>query len=140
MNYTQYFDYKKRDNGTSFYCLNDNAPDRLRDFIREVHQGDEFDCLPNDWIYEVIHNAFEEIIDTDLVQFSVEADCYRSELKKWALEPFSDYFIDHALYNYGGIVKEYSELLGFAQADAKETIYNRVLEFLREQKEGEENE
>jgi len=52
-----YFENKTRDNGESFYCLTDNAPDELRDLIRELH-GDR---LPNDWVYTTAYHLFLDI-------------------------------------------------------------------------------
>ena len=78
------FDYKKRDNGETFTCLKDNAPQWLRDGIQDIHGGDIF---PNDWRYSKINRVFE-------------AFCQYDDVDKWVdyIGEIADSLVD--IYNH----------------------------------------
>ncbi len=132
MNYTQYFVEKTRSDGNKFVACTDDAPECIRDLIREIHFSFFDGCLPNDWIYKIIVEAFEELEENDLDDVYPESDCYYWELKKWFLEPFADKYVEEAMEL--GLTRIY-EVIGLAQTNAKQNIYYAVNEFLEQQRE-----
>ena len=133
--YTQYFISSTRNDGASYLYLSDTAPVELREFVCEVHM--ELDCMPNDWIYEQIHNALELAErDEDLTEAFVEPDCYTADLKRWTLEPFADQFLDEALEHCEPF-ENYFKLLSWAQYEAIRRIYDLTATFIDEHNEEE---
>lgn len=53
------FESRQRDDGAPFLCLADNAPDWMRDAVREAHDGE----LPNDYAYDMARDAVEFIAE-----------------------------------------------------------------------------
>ena len=51
------FDTRKRDNGETFVCFTDDAPEWLRDVVRDLHSN----SFPSDWIYCAAKAAVEQI-------------------------------------------------------------------------------
>ena len=130
MNYSQHFQLKERPNGESFICLKDDAPIELREFVQAVH-FDYFDgCLPNDWIYETIHDAFEILEVENLDNVNIEGDPYYNNLRKWLENPFAHEYCNQVMsevsYNY------FFDIILTAQGEAKRTIYSAVNNFLME--------
>ena len=91
MNYSQYFITKSRDCGHDFICTNEEAPKELKDLIQDIHMNG-FNCMPNDWIYRTIMEAFEELEESKLEDIDISADSYYSDLYKWFGEPFAHEF------------------------------------------------
>lgn len=88
------FEHKARDNGESFYCLNDTAPEWMKEAIHAAH-GNMF---PNDWSYRIgkeCADSIAEILaadcDSEFDESSDEAweridsliPCYNSERLNW---------------------------------------------------------
>jgi len=79
------FEHKKRDIGKKFVCLNDNATDSDRDFIRECH-GTEM--LPDDFRYNTIESIIDSLkgtldfslIENDLDLFESDAQNSQHEI------------------------------------------------------------
>ena len=69
--YSRFFERKERLNHTNFWCLTDDAPEKLKDLVREAHDG----MMPDDWRYEFIMDAFcalreaEDLEDYELPYF-----------------------------------------------------------------------
>ena len=134
--YSQYFITKKRGE-EEFICLSDDKPSYLHDFIRSVHL-DHFDgTLPNDWIYRIISQAFDELEsnDNDIDNVSLEADPYYSSLHTWLQEPYSIRICDDYLeefYSEGGYDMGMWDLISGGQWLAKRRICDSVHLFLLE--------
>ncbi len=122
--YYKYFQSATRVNGDEFFKLSDDAPQDLQDLVQSIHFG----ALPNDWVYQVIMEAFEELSDNDLDDINMESDPYYHDLYKWFGQPFA-----HALCNEVMIVgfKNIYEIIGFAQQQAKQRIYEAVNEYIQ---------
>ena len=88
------FTRDKRDNGSTFWCLTEQARqsvDDLTEWLRELHDEE----LPNDWRYETIVNILDALMDIDgledyedhcdLVDVIAgnECDIYTGDLLKW---------------------------------------------------------
>lgn len=148
MEYTQYFERRRR-HGTEneFYALKEKAPESLRDLIQNIHMEEPFGCLPNDWVYEAIYNAFEELpnYDYDLERCinDLESDPYYNQLHDWLHNSFAHNCIEEA--REIGLISGESDLyqqIGRGQILAKEAIYTSVMEYINcnmeEDKEDEE--
>lgn len=136
--YYQYFQTKERnvdDRSSFFTCLTDDAPEDLSDFIHKIHD-DYFDaCLPNDWVYAVISNAFEEIHHDKIDDIMIEADPYYYDLVKWLHNGFADGYCNKALSEGLNEGTDVHDIIGWGQFMAKECIYQAVNEFIEEERE-----
>lgn len=135
--YSQYFTSAKRvDTDKHFIKCKDEAPEELRDFIREVHFEYFEKCLPNDWIYQTILEAFENLEENNIDDLNIEPDCYYSELYEWLGNPFAHGFCNEGLLLLDGCnAPDIYQVIGQGQALAKEEIYRAVNEFLSDQEE-----
>ena len=78
---------KQRDNGNTFYCLTDTAPEWMREAVQAAHG----DMLPDDWRYAMIRSAAQTLfeyepdewrdLDTEIADNLV--DVYTSSLTAW---------------------------------------------------------
>lgn len=133
MDYTQYFERKTRAiYGTEFTCLTDNAPEPLRELIREIHFGCFEGCLPNDWIYETCFDAFDALKVDCFDDCTIEGDDYTNTLIQWLNNPFALDFCDEVL-NLSEGTKTMWDVINEAQREAKWQIYYAVNEFIKEQ-------
>ena len=137
-NYSQYLQTSKRVDGKIYVKCVEGTPEKLREFIRSLHMN-EFDCLPNDWVYQVIMEALEQLEgnDNDIDDCSFEADCYYSELQKWLGEPYAHGFCNEVMEFFDNS-KDIYKVIGQGQYLAKRRIYEAVSEFLSEQNTEEE--
>ena len=77
--------YKKRVDGTEYYCSAEGCPEWVMDIIQAVH-GEH---MPDDTIWEYISDALEIIKQAeseDTAQddfYEIEADVYTSDLTAW---------------------------------------------------------
>ena len=83
------FETKERQSGGTFHALKDNAPDWVRDAVKDAHQ-DRFPC---DWIYqqcdtiageirqEIVHGEIDPDDIADYIE--IEADIYTASLTAW---------------------------------------------------------
>jgi hypothetical protein len=135
MKFSQYFTTVTRevDDREIVKCI-DNAPQALRDFIREVH-GEFDDCLPSDWIYEQIFYYFEllEENDNEIDNISIEADVYNHELIEWLKQPFAIGLCDDVLEEKFCDEKSLISTISMGQYIAKDTICRLVHEFIKQQ-------
>lgn len=89
MNYSDYFEKKRRKYGPDFVCLKEESPSALKSLVESIHKG--FDCypFPNDWIYWKISEAFLELeLDPSYVD-NIQAYVYTPHLIEWLKEPFA---------------------------------------------------
>ena len=128
------FTNSQRPNGSWYTHTNDKITTELKEFIRKVHYRLS-DALPNDWIYEVIHEAFyvwDEYEDKDDFVYERQEDAYYSELHKWAGEPFALEFLDEVLGTWERNFNGFYDVIACAQRLAIENIRGAVREFLEE--------
>lgn len=137
INYTKYFVTAQRaDTAERFTKLTDDTPEDLKQLVYEIH--DHFDAMPNDWIYETIDSAFDELSRDSLDNCSIEPDCYNGELYKWLGNPFAQGLCNEAMEE--GICDPKQGIYGIiseGQSIATRQIYELVNNFL-EDKENEE--
>lgn len=125
--YTYCFAWKKRANGEEFVILKEYMSSELNELVRDIHQ-DLFNCGCNDWIYEQIYYAFDDLKNDKLEDITIEADVYTHDLIQWlnngyALELCSEVMRE---YHYDSV----EEALNQAQTSAKVLIYEAVNSFI----------
>jgi hypothetical protein len=107
------FERKTRDNGESFYCLKDGAPDWMQDALHAAHDGG--DMMPNDWSYSLAHDMahhIAEALEYDAAQdaFDIIAEgadslvpAYNGPRIYWLASHLSRLaFVEEALSDAGG--------------------------------------
>lgn len=127
--YYKHFERRTRSDGSSFYALVDNAPEDLSDLIREIHHQIFGGCWANDWIYDQILDAFEDLSNNNIDNLNIEADCYTHDLLKWLREPFALEICEEVreeLCPNGTLTDQIS----WGQWFAKKRIYEAVDEFI----------
>ncbi len=133
-NYSEYFETRKR-NDKNFVCCKDEVPQELKDLIRDIHMNHFSGALPNDWIYRVIMEAFEELETEKLDDISIEADCYYGQLYEWFGNPYAHEYCNEAI-ECDSPAKDIYAIISLAQYLSKRNIYESVNQFM----EGKENE
>ncbi len=131
-NYNRYFTTKTRP-GTDqdIIILIDEAPEEIKQLVQDIHM--HFDVLPNDWIYEQIDHAFDDLSHNKLDECSFEPDCYYSELYKWFGFPFAHHLCNEALQEgYCDSPQNIYDIISMAQYLAKKQIYDFVNDFIKE--------
>lgn len=93
---------------TAFYSLTKDAPEWVKDAIREAHDGGNI--FPNDWIYDACHTMASHMDDTD-------PDDWDDAISEWADGAVDVYNTDRARWlashlEFAGIVDEAVEELG----------------------------
>lgn len=127
MDYIEYFERGvRKDTGQPYYFLKEEAPEDLKELIYEIHK--DFDSLPNDWIYEQIREAFQDLKMDDLDNCLIEADVYDNDLYKWLGEPFADGLCNECLES--GNIKSIWSVVAVAQYLCKKQIYEAVDAFI----------
>lgn len=125
--YSDYFTAGTRADGSQFMKLVQDAPEELKEFIRSVHQ--DWNCLPNDWIYDKIHDAMCLYDDGyDLEDCEPDLDCYNSELIKWLENTYADAFCDQVIAEYQP--KTLFDIIRLAQHTAASEIISKTYQFI----------
>jgi hypothetical protein len=140
MNYSKYFETKKRDNGKCFAYLIDTAPRKLCDLVQHVHDlvYRETHCMfPNDWIYWTIMHAFEDLERGCLEDCNIEPDSYYRDLYEWFGENFARDYCDSAVEEDYCDGKDIYKTIACAQQMSMTDIYHAVNHFLETNKEEE---
>jgi hypothetical protein len=140
MDYTQYFERKTRvSNGEEFYCLRDYELNTVEGAIRkaisellcDIHHGDFFGCFPNDWIYEMVYEAFGDLANDDIEDCSFEADCRYNDLIEWLHNPYAKEYCQEMIDE--GITADRAgifDIISAGQYEAKRRIYEHVNKWL----------
>lgn len=133
----KYLKTKKRDNGESFICQADNAPEWFNDLCREAHSG----MLPDDYKYEFISDALyaisESSEDNDVQEIQLEPDIYNSDLLQWLSSSNSrTEYVDQASDNFGPS-KDIISGISMGQYEEKQEVLSIVIAQLNEQIEDE---
>jgi len=124
-----YFTTDKRANGEAFVKA-ENAPSWLQTIIREAH-GDR---MPSDWVYEVIENVLDAIIENEgdednAREYSTEADIYNSDLLKWLSDSlYNAEYVNDAVREYGINSNDFDlyQAIQNGQSRAKDEIFSTV--------------
>ena len=138
--YTQQFEWKKRDNGTYFYCIKEDEG-ALYDLIHSIHEEQFYGCLPDDWVYGQIYNAFEALEDHisdddfDRACTEIQTDVYTNDLLEWAKWPIAREYIQQGIDDFGNKGCDLDKTISLGQHLAIEAIYRRVWEFLQAERE-----
>jgi hypothetical protein len=131
-----YFQLKSRENGETFYCLADDAPDWVADVVRDCHDGE----LPNDWRYAIIADLFDQIATLPLVdEWSDDlveivdglVSIYSHDLHAWAT-PNRWHYVDDAISNCLGDGSGISEMLSAGQSDCIQQMASQILAVIEE--------
>lgn len=127
----EYFEGKERSDGTYFTFLSDKAPDSLKELIHCIHS--DLGCgLPNDWIYQTIRNAFEDLAEDDIEDIHIESDIYTTDLVAWLDNHFAIDLCNEAIEDELAEPNIIS-IIGFGQVLAKDRIYHSVNEFIKDE-------
>lgn len=102
--YLKHFQTGKRDDGSSYVSLSDDAPEQLTELVRNAHGR----MLPDDYKFQFVQDALQAIADSsegeeqDAIN-SMEAEHRNSELLAWLGSNLSrsSYVDDDAIGNYG---------------------------------------
>lgn len=139
MDYTQYFESKTRNDGKQFVCLKDDAPIELQNLIHDIHYGEFYRCLPNDWIYSMIWEALSALKQDDIENVSFEANIYNHDLANWFADNCNAY-AEEISYELCEEFEARSALyaIKMAQYEAKRRIYYAIADFLKEREEVQE--
>ncbi len=130
MNYSQYFETKKKHDGSDFIGCKHDAPADLLKLIENIHFNHFDKALPSDWIYQTILEAFEELEENNVLDnLTLEADIYYYDLYRWFSESFAHGLCNEVIAEFGEF-KDIYQLIGAAQWKAKDIIYRAVSEFL----------
>lgn len=118
----------------TFSKLVECPPKELKELIHMIHKEYFCDCLPNDWIYETIHDAFLvlELADDAIDNINLEADCYYNKLYEWLGNPYGHEYCNEVLEE-GLELKDIYQIIGTAQERAKDRIYRAVDDFIKEE-------
>jgi len=135
----EFFELKERDPDRRYIVLKDNAPESLKESIRDTH-GDR---LPDDWIYDKYHSALETLSgydindENDINDNRAEivdglVDVYTSNLTQWLNSNNSNvYYITEAQEEYGPEADGF-KILMMAQYKAIDEIFTHVAKYLTE--------
>lgn len=137
--YSRYFGRNTRTNGDDFTFLTEENPKELQDLIQEIHKNEFEDCLPNDWIYETVRRAFDELSDEgyDIDDLNIESDPYYHSLLEWLNNPYSAGFCNEAACDGLTDGKDIYVTIGWGQMLAMERIYRAVNDFIQEEADNE---
>lgn len=137
VDYTDFFESKKRNNGETFFCLKDGEwHERLQNLMRRVHLDYFFDSLPCDWIYFQTYWAFDALKDCedeetfDDLFAEIQADYSACDLMEWAKKGYAREYIDDFVKNRG-IGSCIIEIVQNGQIYAIEEIYQAVWQFIK---------
>lgn len=128
--YKDYFATKARACGHLFVYNIDDTPQELKDFVKYVHMKIFNESLPNEWLYQIIDEAFHNLAIDALENCTIEADIYNYDLIEWLKNSYAPECCNGAsrdgLSNHDDIIN----IISCGQYLAKETIYALVSEFL----------
>ena len=130
MGYIEYFESKQIER-SQIIILKKEAPENLKGLIKSIHSY-FYDCLPNNWIYSTIYEAFIDLEKEENI--NIEADIYYHQILNWLYENGTQYAIQYcedAKESYGCL--GFMEILSEAQKMAKINIYREVEFFLIDQ-------
>lgn len=129
---------KTRDNGDTFTCTTDNAPDWVSDVICDLH-GNMF---PDDWTYATIQECAEYIAENgDDDSDSPEAEIYTARLLSW----LSDYpnavdKVDEGVEEMSGDFRGLVQAIQYAQASVIREIHYNLIQTFNDRAEQQEDE
>lgn len=120
------FEIRARENGETFTCLKDDAPEWVRDAVMEAHD----DALPNDWIYAVCRDMSEALAESDSGDMETVYDAaasmtdpYTHKLLIWAADvPGALDACDEAASTFGRGADSIADMLLQGQRLMLETI------------------
>lgn len=115
--------------------LCDDAPEELKDFVREIHLKTFDGAWPNDWIYEQLGLAFDELSENELDQLNIEPDIYYSDLYAWLGNSFAPEFVGQWLEmdNQNTGSANIFDFISGGNWMAKRVIYDLVNDFINEE-------
>jgi len=133
--YAKYLQPKKREDGTEFTTMTDDAPEWFRDMVHKAH----FDLMPNDWSYRIISDAVDAIAEgverDDFTDTGIPV--YTSDHLQWLASSLSRMaFCDDALEQFGA-PKDTDTLIWWGMSIEYGMVYDVVKAAIDEQ-EGDE--
>lgn len=137
MKYNEFFKITERSTTKEkISVLVDEAPSELEDLVRYIH--DHFDAMPNDWIYSTIHDAFNDIeesyvidVELDTILNDIESDVYTHDLIEWLHNPYAITCIEEASHDF--ITDDFTGMIRHGQLVAKIEIYTQVYDFIHKE-------
>ena len=130
--YARFFVTKTRADGKRFITLMDNEPQDLCDVIYSIHKA--IGCgFPNDWIYSVIRDAFEDLFQDDLDDIQLDADIYNVDLCEWLKETYANDACHECMIQEMCTKNDIMSIISCAQICVKQQIYEAVNDFINEE-------
>ncbi len=136
MKYSEFFKSKTRPDGSTFMVAH-GAPSELEELIKLIHFSIFEGCLPNDWVFEIISQAFDDLEETPFDDITLECDVYYHDLWKWFGNGFAHGFCNEAMEE--GLcegLKDIYAIIGWGQYLAKQRVYAAVDEFMNTREDG----
>ena len=139
------FETRERQSGGTFHALKDNAPEWVRDAVKEAHQ-DRFPC---DWIYqqcdtiageirqEIFHGDNDPHDIGDYIE--IEADIYTASLTAWLADHLDNLnYCNEWAQEFSTGKVELVAMISGGQWLAKREIADAIIQAYREQLEANE--
>lgn len=132
------FQIKTRDDGSTFYCAKDDAPEYVSDLCYDVHDY----MLPDDYRYQFLVEALEYIDDNlDPLDDSLdsidpfdacEPDCMNHDLIRWLGSNLSRmYYCDNVMQDYQ--LDQLAHVLMQAQQAERVEVMELAIDWIKSQ-------
>ena len=125
--YRGFFERKRREDGTSYLCCKENAPDELRELIQKAHG----DMLPDDYRYEFVAMVLLEIAewDDDIEELvdELEPDNSYYDLMQWFTSHSNRHkYVNEATAEFGHAEDIMDDIANGQLLEIKEVFYSVV--------------
>ena len=118
--FEEFFEYKARKDGQTYIVFSEDAPEELRELVRDAHNGE----LPNNLCYETARDVLYMFSNGENDR-DLEAAKSNKDLLDWISEcPRRMYYVDKVMTEYH--IKELSDALSLGQLAHKREIFNSV--------------
>lgn len=121
-----FFVWDKRDNGKEFVKLTDNAPESLKDLVREAHDS----MSPDDYKYEFVFQALNLLVENeDPDDAQVEPDIYNYDLAEWLGSHVErSEYVNEAVQEWGVSATSFDiyQVIGLGQLREREEVFHIV--------------
>jgi hypothetical protein len=126
--FARHFETRTRDNGDTFVCCTDDAPQELKDLVHTTHaiHATHGGMLPDDWRYQFVSDALDLLADCENPDDAdPEVDIYTYDLTAWLHSRVDRvYYLTEALE--AGSINDGFALLSYAQYLERCEVLNSV--------------
>ena len=129
---------RTRNDGTTFVCKSDNAPE----WVDELCQAAHGDMFPDDWRYEAIQELLGSISDCDDIDDlydELKPEIWNSDRYEWLASNLRRAsYVDEAVSEYGWPDGGIADAIGYGQLWEYREVFDALREFLTEHLEQDE--